>query len=591
MARDAYPVGRLETGETKRQRLDKLVAALKQERQSFEPVWQDCAKYILPTRSRWQATDTNNGRRKNQDIVDATATQCVETFQAGMHSGLTSPSRKWFSLAPADPALAEVGAVKDYLSDVREAMLSVMLRSNLYQMLSVHYGDLATFGLGAFAVMEDEQDVIRCYDFPVGTFYIALDDKRRVAVFAHEFRLTVRQIVNQYATPWKRSRDGVAEPDWTNVSDRVHEAWKGGRLDEWVDVVQVVQVNPSADPSRPLERDARAVVSCTFEVAAREGADAEKFLDETAFDEFPVMAGRWSVTGNDSYATSWPGYNAIGDIKEAQLVRKKGAKALDKMVDPPLVADISMRTQVIDMTPGKVTYTTGGPAGKKVEPLYQINPDLAALLEWRAELRAILRRWFREDLFLMLAQTDREMTATEIMERTREISRTLGPLLERLNNDVLGPLIDRVFGIMHRRGLLPEPPQELEGEALRVEYESEMSQALKQSNLVALERFSADVVNYVAQTKDTSVLDKIDVDQWVDELGKAMGLPARVIRSDDDVAAMRAARAQEQQRAQAAERLPAVAGAARDLSETRMGQGSALDALLQEGPAVMGVAA
>jgi hypothetical protein len=583
---ESYGVGPLAPGETKRQRLDALVAALKLERQSFEPVWRDCATYILPTRSRWQKSDQHNGRRRNQDIVDPTATLAAGTLKSGMHSGITSPARKWFGLGVADPQLADNRRVKDYLHDVREAILAVLMRSNLYQMLPVCYGDMGVFGLGALAVMEDEQDVIRAYDFPVGTFALGTDHTRRVSVFAHEHQMTVRQLVAQYGTPWVRGA-----PDWSRLSDRVKEAWERGRWDEWIDVVQVIQRNPDADPSRPLDQGAKPFVSCLYEEASREGArrDTEKFLEESGFEEFPILAGRWTVTGNDVYATDWPGYTAIGDIKELQLVRKKGARALDKVVDPPLQAPIAMQSQVVSTVPGTVTYTVGGPQ-QKVEPIYQIAPDLPALREWRDELRASIRRTFAEDLFLMLAQLERDVTATEIMARQQEKVRTLGPVLERLNDDVLEPLIDRVYGIMHRRGLLPEAPEELQGQALKVEYESEMSQALKQGNLGALERFAGNIATVIMPVAP-SISDKVDWDQWADETATAMGLPARIVRSDEDVESLRAARAQEQQAAAAAERLPAVAGAAKQLSETRLGQDSALDALLSEGPAAMGAAA
>jgi hypothetical protein len=74
--------------------------------------------------------------------------------------------------------------------------------------------------------------VIRCTSFPVGSYYIANDSKGRVRVFAREFGMTVRQIVERF---------GKNGEDLSNLSTPVKTAWEQGTLDVWFDVVHVIR--------------------------------------------------------------------------------------------------------------------------------------------------------------------------------------------------------------------------------------------------------------------------------------------------------------------------------------------------------------
>jgi hypothetical protein len=157
-------------------------------------------------------------------------------------------------------------------------------------------------------------------------------------------------------------------------------------------------------------------------------------------------------------------------------------------------------------------------------------------------------------------------------------------MLQNHRQGLIKPLIDRTFYIMMRQGRLPPPPPELEGVELNVEMVGLLAQALKAVKSTGIERFMSYVGN-VAQVQP-EILDKVDLDQTVDEMGTAIGVPPTIIRSDDAVAEMRAKRAQvaEQQRAlanaeQEGKALQSAAGAAKAASETKVAGGNALEAL------------
>jgi hypothetical protein len=554
----------------KRQRYEVLRGELKAERSSFEPDWRDIADHIAPRRLRLWSSDTNRGGRRNQKIIDNTPVLALRTMRAGMMSGITSPARPWFQLVSPDSELNEYGPVKSYLDEVRNLMSARFQKSNLYQALPTLYGDMGAFGTGAILVSEDDQTTIRCTPFCVGEYYIANDDKLRVRVFLREFQFTVRQLVRRFG---RFNADGKIT-DWSNFSPAIKTHWESNRHGTWIQVVHVVQENPEFNPNALHSRYKR-FTDCYYESASRDAP----LLREGGFDEWPILAGRWEAASGDAYATDCPGITAIGDIKQLQHGERNSAQILDKINKPPMIAHTDMQGRKLSQLPGDVTYVDET-KDAKFRPAYDVSGYRFDLHEQKlAQVRSRIDRAFFADLFLLLSQsTDPRMTATEILERKEEKLLALGPMLENLNQDVLDPLVGRTFGIMDRRGELPPAPKELEGQALRVDYVSVMAQAQKAIARSGLQGF----VGFITPLAQTSpeVLDKVDLDQLVDEAGDMYGVPAKIIVPDDQVQQKRQARAQQQQAAQQAQTAQTAASAAQTLSQTDTSGKNALTDIL-----------
>ncbi len=549
--------------ETKRQHLEKMRMTLRSERESFIPHWRDLSDYVMPRRARYTIAERNKGDRRNKKIIDSTATLAMRNLMAGMMSGLTSPARPWFSLTTPDPSLGEFGPVKTWLDDVTKRMRTIFLKSNLYNALPLLYCDQGLFGTSAMAVLEDDQDVIRCYSFPIGSYCIAQSHRHTVDTFVREWAMTVRQLVQRFG--------------YENCSRSVQEQYDAGNYETWIDVAHMIHPNEDHDPEKLAAKHKR-FSSCYWEI----GSDEEgKFLDESGFDEFPIMAPRWNLTGEDVYGQS-PGMDALGDIQQLQAMQRRMIQSIDKMVNPPMVAPTSMQNKKASLLPGDITYvdTTQGSTGFK--PAHELRMPLQELQVLIGETQARVKRCFYEDLFLMLANSDRrQITAREIEERHEEKLLMLGPVLERQNEDLLDPLIDRTFAIMLRRGEVPPPPPEIAGQELKVEYISIMAQAQKMVATSGLERFVGFVGNLAAAKPD--IADKLDFDQVVDEYSDMLGVPPKIVRPDEEVAKIREGRAQAIAAQQRAEQLQQVAQGAKLLSETDMGNDSALARLTAGG--------
>lgn len=559
---------------TLKDKLFNMLATLRNERSSFKSHWRDLADYILPRRQRFFLSDVNRGERKNLKIYDTTATFSARTLKSGMMAGITSPARPWFRLSTPDPDLADTQAVKEWLHEVTSRMRTIFLKSNLYQTLPTIYGDIGVFGTGCMMIREDSESVIRFEDYPIGSYMIANDEKGRIRVWCREYRMTVRQVVEEYG----RQENG--EIDWTNISQFVQDAWMNGRQESWVDLLHFVYPNDEYEPDM-LDARFKKYRSVHYEYGSdAKGPRTDKTLRDSGFDYFPLMVPRWDVTGEDVYGTASPGMDTLGDVKQLQTGQKRLAQAIDKMVNPPMKGPPGLRAHNPSLVAGDITYFTDDKENG-LRPIHEVDPRILDLKELQEETRGRIRRGFYEDLFLMLATSDRrQITAREIEERHEEKLLALGPTLEQLNQSLLDPLIDTTYAIMEAQGLIPEPPEELEGIELKVEYVSIMAQAQKLVGISGLERFTGFVTNLSGAIQDPSLLDKVNFDEVISEHHDAVGLTPKIIRSDEEANQIRDNRARAQQAQAQAEQIKNATGAVKDLAGAKLEDDSALNRLL-----------
>jgi len=556
----------------KRTRYQTIKAALKSDRSSFEAHWRELGDYLLPRRTRFWTGDRNRGDKRNQKILDSTARFAVRTLQSGLHAGLTSPARPWMKLTTPDPDLAKSPAVKAWLSVVTQRMLVVFQQTNLYNSLPTIYGDMGVFATGCMGIVEDTKDLFRCYPYPIGSYALGLDKRGLATAFMREYQLSVRQVVETFGLePDKKTID------WSKLSTRVRTAWERAQYEEPIDLTWLVLPNPFPDPTR-FEAKYKPFASCHWEDTAHE----HKFLRESGFDTFPILAPRWDVTGEDTYGTDCPGMTALPDIKQLQDQQRAKAKAMQKQIDPPVMAPTSLRTQHTSLLPGDITYVDvpAGMAGMRA--VYELNINLQHFVQDIGQTQYRIQRAFFEDLFLMLAQSEngsaQPITAEEVRERHEEKLLALGPVLERTNDELLEPLIDRVYQMMEAGGLIPVPPEELEGVTIKAEYTSIMAQAQKLVGVVGLDRFNM-AVTALAQTFP-AVRHKIDSNRVVDLYGDALGVDPSIIRTDDDADALANAEAQAAQRDAEAKQAQQMAAAMKSAGQTPMEGDTALSRLV-----------
>ncbi|HBR5275338.1 MAG: portal protein [Klebsiella pneumoniae] len=545
--------------ETLKEQLQKQQAQLTNDRSSFDPHWRELSDFINPRGSRFLVTDVNRDDRRNTKIVDPTATLAARTLSSGMMSGITSPARPWFKLATPDPDMMDYGPVKLWLEVVQRRMNEVFNKSNIYQSLPLLYASLGNYSTGAMAVLEDDSDVIRTMMFPIGSYYMANSARGSVDTCFRKFSMTVRQLVMEFGL--------------NNVSDSVKGMWDSGNYESWIEVIHAVYPNIDRDTAK-LNSKNKPVKSVYYEV----GGDSDKLLRESGFDEFPIMAPRWEVNGEDVYGSSCPGMIALGQVKALQLEQKRKSQLIDKATNPPMVGPSSLRNQRVSLLPGDITYIDQVTGQDGFKPAYLVNPNTADLLADIQDTRQIINSAYFVDLFMMLQNINtRSMPVEAVIEMKEEKLLMLGPVLERLNDECLNPLIDRTFSIMARKNLLPPPPDVLQGMPLRIEYISVMAQAQKSIGLSSLSS-TVGFIGQLARAKPEA-LDKLNVDQAIDAFAEMSGVSPTVIVPQEQVEQVREQRAQQQQQQQMVAMGMAAAQGAKTLSEAQTADPSVLTAL------------
>lgn len=535
----------------RRQRLLARKSALWTERSSWITHWREISDYQQPRAGRFVASDRNRGDKRTNHILDNTAVFGARTLAAGLMSGITSPARPWFRLEIKDKDLMESGPVKTWLHDTASLLRAIFASSNTYRSLHTLYEELGLFGTGASVLLPDFDNVVHHYPLTVGEYGLATDAKGNVNTLAREFQMTVEQMALQFGKE--------------NLSTTVRNLYDKGAYDAWVDVVHLVE------PRR--ERDTRKMDGLNKRFASyyiEPGQDNfDKFLSESGFNRFPALTPRWVVTGNDVYGTS-PGMECLGDVKQLQHQQLRKGQAIDYQVNPPLQVPAKYKEAHKARLPGGVFYVDSMGQQGGVRSAYEVNLNLQHLMLDIQDVRERIRSAYYADLFLMLANDNRSgITATEVAERHEEKLLMLGPVLERLHNELLSPLIDTTFEYAREAGILPEAPPELEGMELNVEFISVLAQAQRAVATQGMDRLLGTVSQMAAV--NPSVLDKLNFDQIVDDYGDAYGVNPKIIVPDDVAAGIRQQRAQAQQAAQSAATAPQVVESAKTASEIDTG--------------------
>jgi len=537
-------------------------------RNEYIDEWIDSADFVLGYTPRSLLSHPPSDRRKrlrNEFLMNETAMSSANILASGMMAGITSPARKWFELATPDKDMMNSQPIKEWLNVVEERMMAVLAGSNFYRVMYQMYMHMGTFGQCPVTCYEDFEDVVRFETYEIGSYKLAQDGNGRVDRFYNEFNMTVREAVTKFGLE--------------NLSQSYRKMYDNNEMESLINILHVIERNEGRNPNSPASSE--MPWRSAYMEADQENTGGSPMLQWSGFNEQPFFAPRWTVLGKDIYATSYPAFNAMGSNKSLQVEELDKATAIEKQHNPPLVGDQYLQNAGVDLIAGGVTFVPNmAMSGKPgLSPVYNVNPNIDHLRLDIQEKEGRIERAFYADLFLMLQQMDRaQITATEIIERKEEKLLMLGPVLERINDEALDLIIDRVFEIMNRKGLIPPPPPELENVKLRVEYVSVLAKAQKAVSTDSMDITTAFVTNLSQFSPDA--LDKLNTDELIDEYARAKGAPPSIIRTNDQAAAIREQRAAAIQAQQERERMAAAAESAKTLSDTQVGDGNALEGVL-----------
>ena len=523
--------------ELNRKPIEQIVRQLIEKRHTYEKRWKAIRDYQLSYVGAFDGVDdeTNGGNRKDTNVWHNCAWDSNQIFAAGVMGGLTPPSRKWFRLDFANTELKDNSDLGKILDERIDILADVLEKSNFYTAVHSCYLELA-FGQAPLGIFPDHQYGVHFVPYPIGSYAMENGPDGTVQTFCRRYKMSAAQLVDKFGME--------------NVPENIrNEVTNGPGIKADHTVIWYVGANRNHDPQK-IGSFHLPYISVYY----LEGSAEDEYLHVGGFHEWPVPVARYLITGNESYGKG-PGWFAEGDAKILHLLEKDKLTMVELSVKPPVVADAALGVRGIQLVPAGKTFVQQKDA---VTPLFQVQGNLDHLREVVADVTTRIKRAYSADLFMMLDQQEKSMTAREVLERTQEKMNILGPVVQRMQFEFLGRIIERVYNILDRAHMFPEPEDEemaeiLRDQELKIEYISPLAQAQKMSGLVNIEQGVAFLAQIAQFNQD--ILDKMNWNETINRYFDMLGAPAAIKRTDDEYEAIQQQKqemAQKQQQMQEA---------------------------------------
>ncbi len=481
---------------------------LKAQRVTWEDHWQDIADYFLPRKANITIKHTKGDKRHDQ-IYDGTATHALELLSASLNGMLTNTISPWFVLKFRNEMVNNNDEAVEWLESCAKIMQQVFARSNFQQEIFELYHELLAFGTSAMFITDDVKDDLRFKTIHISEIFITEDDKGLVDSLTRRFHLKNKNIPLMYPDA-DLPRSILADIDKAPYDE----------------AVILHSVYPSDTPMGYDNSKNMDYQSC--HVHEKTGT----LLRESGFKEFPYVVPRYlKSSSNEIYGRS-PAMNALPDTKMLNTMSKTTIKAAQKQIDPPLMVPDDGFILPIRTVPGGLNFYRAG-TRERIEPLNigSNNPIGIQMEEQRR--KAVRENFFVDQLMTVQGQN---MTATEVMQRTEEKMRLLGPVLGRLQSELLQPLITRSFNLLLKNNKLPPIPEEIGDQDVEIEYVSPLAKAQKTQELSSIMR---GIEIFGSMQNIAPVFDHLDTDGLVNHIKDVLGLPAKIMRSKAEVQSIR----------------------------------------------------
>ena len=490
---------------------------LKSQRQNWESHWQEVADYMQPRKADVTKT-RSKGDKRTELIFDGSPLQSVELLAASLHGMLTNPSTPWFSLRFKQNDMENEDEAKEWLEDATEVMYSAFNKSNFQQEIFELYHDLITFGTAAMFIEEDDEDILKFSTRHINEIFIAENDKGRIDTVFRKFSLSARAVIQKFG----------------DVSINIATKANKDPYEE-VEILHAVYPRSDFDPKKQDKQN------MPFESVYLDAESGDE-LSVSGFREFPFVVPRYLKASHEIYGRS-PAMTALPDVKMLNEMSKTTIKSAQKQVDPPLLVPDDGFMLPVRTVPGGLNFYRAG-TRDRIEPL-NIGANTPLGLNMEEQRRNSIRNAFYVNQLMM--QSGPQMTATEVIQRNEEKMRLLGPVLGRLQSELLKPLIDRAFALILRKNLFRPAPEFLAGQDIEIEYVSPLAKAQKSTELSSIMR-AIEILGSLSNV--APVFDHINMDKLVRHLADIVGVPQKILKPQSEINAERQQAAQQQEQMQ-----------------------------------------
>ena len=487
---------------------------IKSRRDNWDTHYQELADYMLPRKADI-VKKRSRGEKRMELIYDGTALQSIDLMAAFLHGMLTSGAAPWFHLDIKDTDINRDDEVREWLQDTSMRMMRAFNQSNFETEVHETYIDLVVFGTSCMFIEMDKGN-LRFSTRHISEFYAQEDQFGMVNTVFRLYKMTAEQAVERFGID--------------NVSDYIKKKIEKNP-DEEVEILHAVMPRTERNVTKADNKNMpfMSVYICM---------QTKMIMSEGGFSELPYVVPRFLKATGEVMGRS-PAMTALPDVKMLNLMSKTIIQAAQKMIDPPLLVPDDGFLLPIRTQPGGLNFFRAG-SRDTITPL-TTGANIPIGLNMEEQRRAAIRQAFYVDQILFSGSPG--MTATEVIQRQEERMRVIGPVLGRLMNEMLRPMIDRVFALMLRENMLATPPEILQGRDIDIEYVSPLAKAQKSNSLNNTMR-ALEILLPLAQS--LPVGDHLDPDGLVEHVTDALGVPKTTLRTSREVAETRKARAEQE---------------------------------------------
>lgn len=500
---------------------------LAQDKTRREAMWRQLSKWICPWRGRFDITQNDISERPDYDIHNHIAGQAVLRGASGMTSGMTPRNISWFKPGFSDPNLMEASGARLWLDELDRIMKDALAEGGFYQAIQNFNLDLLWAGCALLYVETGSETILNVTCCQPGSFMVQTDSLGRLEAVARRLQFSLKEAAELFGKEKLSPKSQALLQKTPLAKITVHHL-----------------VSPI--PKNEIREEGFTCQSLYWEDGAR-----DDFLRKSGFHEMPFFFTRWN-DGATSYGTG-PGDMCLTDARQIDTLERIKLSGLGKLVDPPVSAPMALKDS-LDLTTGAVNFTH---ERELVTPILDLSPYASSMRNLMDEINIVAQRLehgLMAAIFssMPLDQRPSGMSATEFLERKRETLQQLGPVISAYEPNVLTPLLFRVANCLDRAGLCPPLPRQLQAQNvfMKMDFISPMSNALRQTGAETTRAIFQDIALMFQATRREEILDKIDLDQVIDELATGIGAPGSIIRSDEDVNNIRLQRQQAMQQQQ-----------------------------------------
>lgn len=483
-------------------------------RGTWESHWQEVADYVFPNHAKFEGSDAV-GEKRTSKVYDSTPIHAAEMLAAGLHGRMTNPAQRWFEFRYSDKELAKDYDAKIWLAEAQQVQYDEMTNAKSGFSTHIHemYLEHTVFGNGSLFIGEPKsKDGVLYKAISLSHGYWDVNEDGIVDTYYRRIMMTVLTTVSKFGLE--------------NCSEKVQKKYKAEKYGDAVNVIHAVEPRSISKTKGKRGVKDKKFISVYIEEATK------TLLSDSGFDSFPYATPRYYVAAGEIYARG-PAITALPDIKMLNKMMKTTLIAAEKAVDPPLNVPSDTYIKPIRTVPGGVNIYN---AGSKDRAEYLMTGGHVPLgLEFMEELRQRIRQIFFNDQ-LELGHRP-EMTATEVVQRTEDMLRLMGPILGRMQNEGLDIVINRTFDILLKQGKFGPPPAIVEERGANIEiiYTSPIARAQRQLEVGGFQRLLEVITPIANLDEEQRFLKRLDFDEILEVFSELLGVRPSIIKPTDQV--------------------------------------------------------